>query len=188
MVHLKNIAIRLIFTVSVLALIPNPGMGDALIAKGAKLPEMVMDAPPEKKDCSYLGIKQNAKFTLADVAADLIILEIIGVYCPQCHKQRPHINRLFHRIKKDAGLSSKVKFVGIAVGATPMEVAYLIKNSRIPYPVLTDEQFAYHKLLGEPRTPFNIVVKKDGTVLWTHLGIIADMNQFFATLKRLAGQ
>jgi hypothetical protein len=41
--------------------------------------------------------------------------------------------------------------------------------------------------LGEPRTPFNIVTTREGKVLWTHLGIIEDMNAFYATLKSLAG-
>lgn len=188
MVHTKHIVFNLLFTVCFLAYAPNTGIGDTPIKKGARLPEMLMDAPPGKMDCRYLGIKEKGPFKLADLAADLVMLEIIGVYCPQCHKQRPHINRLFHRIKKDTGLASKLKFMGIAVGATPMEVAYLVKEFHVPYPVVSDEKFTIHKKLGEPRTPLNIVAKKDGTVLWSHLGIIEDMNRFHAELEKLAAQ
>jgi len=45
-----------------------------------------------------------------------------------------------------------------------------------------------HQLLGNPRTPFNLVVTKQGRVLWAHLGIIEDMNAFLATLKKLAAE
>ncbi len=79
-----------------------------------------------------------------------------------------------------------MKFIGIAAGATPMEVAYLIKEAQIPYPVIQDETFDLHKRLGEPRTPFNIVTNRAGNVLWTHLGIIEDMNALFVTLETLA--
>lgn len=152
------------------------------------MPAMRLTAPASQKDCDYLGVAAQKPFQLADVNSDLILVEIIGVYCPQCHKQRPHINRLYHRIQKDAALSKKVKVMGIAVGATAMEADYLVRESHIPYPVITDLAFDVHKRLGEPRTPFNILATRDGHVLWTHLGIIEDMNAFYATLKSLAGR
>lgn len=155
--------------------------------KDSQMPAISLNAPASQKECDYLGVEAQKPFQLADVNAELILLEIIGVYCPQCHKQRPQINRLYHRIQKDAAMSKKVKFVGIAVGASPMEVAYLVKESHIPYPIVADGTFDVHKRLGEPRTPFNIVTTKEGKVLWTHLGVIEDMNTFYATLKSLAG-
>lgn len=162
--------------------------GDAPPQKGSQLPALHLDAPAILKDRNYLGIPEQRQFELTDVKAGLIMLEVIGVYCPQCHKQRPHINRLFHRVQKDAELAGKIKFIGIAAGATPMEVAYLVKETNIPYPIVTDEKFAAHQLLGNPRTPFNMVVTRQGRVLWAHLGIIEDMNGFLATLKQLAGE
>lgn len=156
--------------------------------KGANMPKMHLGGPSSPKDGKYLGVEPQKPFALSDIKASLIMVEIIGVYCPQCHKQRPHINRLFHRIQKDDALSKEVKFIGIAAGATPMEVAYLVKEAKIPYPILTDEKFDIHKQLGEPRTPFNLVTTRDGKVLWTHLGIIEDMNAFLSTLRELAGR
>ena len=154
--------------------------------EGALIPTLSLSAPATQKDCNYLGVAAGQSFGLADVNADIIVLEIIGVYCPQCHHQRPHINRLFHRVQKEARLAEKVKFLGIAVGASAMETAYLIRDARIPYPIINDESFEVHKQLGEPRTPFNLVIRQDGTVLWVHLGIIKDMDAFYATLKSLA--
>jgi hypothetical protein len=156
--------------------------------KGTSMPALRLNAPATQKDCEYLGVEAGKPFGLADVHADLLVLEIIGVYCPQCHRQRPHINRLFHRVQKDAGLAQKVKFIGIAVGASAMEAAYLVRDAHIPYPVITDESFVVHQQLGEPRTPFNLVTTTEGTVLWDHLGIITDMDAFYTTLKTLAGQ
>jgi hypothetical protein len=155
--------------------------------EGSQMPSMRLNAPASQKACDYLGIATQKPFQLADVNSAIVMVEILGVYCPQCHRQRPHINRLYHRIQKDAAMSQKIKFVGIAVGASPMEVAYLVKESQVPYPIIADGNFDVHKRLGEPRTPFNIVTTREGKVLWTHLGIIEDMNAFYATLKSLAG-
>jgi peroxiredoxin len=93
---------------------------------------------------------------------------------------------LFHRINKNAGLSKKVKFLGISAGATPMEMAYYVKQSRVPYPVLPDEKFLVHKQLNQPLTPYNMVVNKEGKILYAHLGVIEDMDGFFVTLKKMA--
>ncbi len=176
-------------TVSLIAGLSASGFcGDTPPRKGSQLPALRLNTPTDQKDRNYLCIPEQKQFELADVKADLIMLEVIGVYCPQCHKQRPHINRLFHRLQKDAHLANKIKFIGIAAGATPMEVAYLVKEAQIPYPIVNDEQFTTHQLLGNPRTPFNLVVTKQGRVLWAHLGIIEDMNAFLATLKKLAAE
>ncbi|WP_300460446.1 thioredoxin-like domain-containing protein [Desulfobacula sp.] len=156
--------------------------------RGDMLPEIILDAPVSKKDSVYLGIGEKTRFSMKDVAADLIVLEILGVYCPQCHRQRPHINRLFHRLNKNAGLSKKVKFLGISAGATPMEMAYYVKQSRVPYPVLPDEKFLVHKQLNQPLTPYNMVITKEGQILYAHLGVIEDMDALFTTLKQLAGK
>lgn len=168
----------------------SPGVCDPAITlqKGSQMPQMRLNGPFAPKDGQYLGVAPQQPFDLGDVKAELIVVEIIGVYCPQCHKQRPHINRLYHRVQKNAALADKIKFIGIAAGATPMEVSYLVKEANIPYPILTDEKFEIHKQLGEPRTPFNLVTTREGKVLWTHLGIIKDMNAFLSTLKKLAGQ
>lgn len=154
--------------------------------KGASIPLFTLNAPATQKDCDYLGVEAGKTFGLADVSADILVLEIIGVYCPQCHQQRPHINRLFHRIQREARLAKKVKFLGIAVGASAMEAAYLVRDARIPYPIITDESFVVHKQLGEPRTPFNLVTTRDGTVRWVHLGVIKDMDALYTMLKSLA--
>jgi hypothetical protein len=182
----RNIAI---ITISLMIVCFTSGFcGDKIPQKDSQLPVLHLDTPADQRDRDYLGISAKKQFELADVQAGLIMLEVIGVYCPQCHKQRPHINRLFHRVQKDSGLSDRIKFIGLAAGATPMETAFLVKEKNIPYPVVSDEQFTTHQLLGNPRTPFNMVVTKQGRVLWTHLGIIENMDAFLATLKKLSAE
>ncbi|MFH1156930.1 MAG: TlpA disulfide reductase family protein [Pseudomonadota bacterium] len=184
----KTSVISVAVSVLLSCLVPAPGGCGTIPQPGDTLPELRLTAPESSRDKAYLGIGNAAGFSIADIGSNLLVLEIMGVYCPQCHKQRPHINRLFNRISTSGSLAVKVKFLGIASGATPMEAAYYVKQFKVPYPILIDTNYETHKLLGEPRTPFNMVVNREGKVLFTHLGIIEDMNSFFATLKKLAGE
>ena len=186
MVYVKNKVVGLLVLAFFFSLYPIDGFCGTPPKQGESLPEMNLAAPSSKEDIAYLGIGEKSLFSIKDVDAQLIVLEILGVYCPVCHKQRPHINRLFHRISKNADLAGKVKFIGIAAGATPMEVAYYMKQSKAPYPVLPDEKFDIHKKLQEPRTPYTMVVSKDGQILYAHMGLIEDMDSFFGTIKKLA--
>lgn len=186
MVCMKNRIAGFLILVFFFSLPPQNGFCGTPPKQGENLPELSLAAPAAKKDSDYLGINEKPLFSIQDIDAAVIVLEIIGVYCPVCHKQRPHINRLFHRINKNAGLSRKIKFLGISAGATPMEVAYYMKTSRVPYPVLPDEKFNVHKKLNQPLTPYTMVVTKDGHIRYAHLGLIQDMDRFFTTLKKLA--
>lgn len=188
MVRIKTQVIGLLVIAFIFNLYPQTGFCGSPPKQGENLPEMSLSAPDSKKDKTYLGINGKSLFSIKDIDAQLIVLEIMGVYCPVCYKQRPNINRLFHRINKNADLSGKVKFLAIAAGGTPMEVAYYLKESKTPYPVLSDENFVLHKNMDEPLTPYTLVVTRDGSIVYAHLGLIADMDAFFATLKELAGK
>ena len=63
---------------------------------------------------------------------------------------------------------------------------HLRRGGSYEYPIVQDEKFTVHKLLGEPRTPFTMLLGKDGTVLYTHLGVIEDTDAFFQIIQDLA--
>jgi len=186
MKYMKNQVSRLLAIGFLLCLYPQTGNCGTPPKLGDTLPEMKLDAPVSKQDKAYLGIPDAAQFLIEDIDTRVLVLEILGVYCPVCHRQRPHINRLFHRVNKNADLAGKVKFLGIAAGGTPMETAYYVKQSKVPYPILPDEKFAVHKKLNEPLTPYTLVATREGKILYAQLGLIEDMDKFFSTLKELA--
>jgi peroxiredoxin len=184
---LKNKLPGILVLAALAALVPIRGQAGDPPAPGNDLGTVTLPAATPEES-AYLGVDSGKAFSLKDVNARLIVLEIMGVYCPQCHRQRPHINRLFGRIKGIPDLAGTVKFMGIASGSPPMEAAYYAKQYKVPYPILADETFAVHKALGEPRTPYNMVVTREGRVLYAHLGVIEDMDAFLETLKRLAAR
>lgn len=153
---------------------------------GQSLPPLTMTAPLKPEDKAYLGIGDGPSFKLSDVKADFVLFEVLGVYCPQCHVQAPHFDKLFLRIKADPELSGKVKMLGMAAGATKEEVAYLLETGAYKFPVAYDTDFVAHKLLGEPKTPYTMLLNAKGQVLYAHLGIVEDVNALFEQIAKLA--
>jgi hypothetical protein len=149
--------------------------------KGDTLPSFALQTPESAKAKEYLGLKQPS-FRLKDIACRLLLIEIIGVYCPQCYQQAPIFNTLFNRIEKGK-LKGQVKMLAIAAGGNDNEIKYLYEQVQYSFPVVTDERFEVHKLLGEPRTPFTLLVDPEGKVLYTHMGIIENVDAFLKLIN-----
>ena len=182
-----NNLVGLILLAGLLLVLPRPleATDKSLPFVGSVLPRFQMETPPEEADKKYLGLGKGGRFTLQQVQGQILLVEIIGVYCPQCHRQAPGFNRLFQRIQKDPRLGPKVKMLAIAAGGSATELGYVKQEFPIPFPIIKDTQYEIHKLLGEPRTPFTLLVDRKGKVLFTHLGVIEDMESFFNRIAAL---
>ncbi len=154
-------------------------------ASGSYLPKFQLEAPISENDRIYLGIESLKTFSIDQIKCMFMLIEIVGVYCPRCHIQTPLFNKLFYRIKKNTSISKRLKMFAITVGANQTETDYLKKEFNIPYPVIKDLKFEIHKLLGEPRTPFTMIVTRNRNVVFAHLGIIHDIDKFYLKLKNL---
>ena len=166
----------LVFSVNALAAdIPKPG---------DVLPVFEMPAPVGEDEAAYLGVSPGKPFSFKEIGARYLLIEVIGVYCPICFKQAPLMDKLFKKIQADPDLSGKVRLLGLASGATPQELAYLKKQKLYGFPVVNDPDYAVHKSLGEPKTPFTVLLDGNGKVLLTHLGLIDDLNAFFREISQ----
>ncbi|GAB6059179.1 TlpA family protein disulfide reductase [Desulfonatronum parangueonense] len=170
----------LCLTVNSAAAKNTPQVGDRL--EDAMAYSLPAPGPDEHK--AYLGLEPDQdSMSLQELEKPYILVEVVGVYCPVCHTQAPDMVRLFHRIQRDADLSGKLVMVALAAGATPMEVEHLLRTWRLPFPILQDGDYSLHKLLGEPDTPFTLLVDGEGTVLYAHLGRINPDNLFHELQK-----
>ncbi|MFP4071636.1 MAG: peroxiredoxin family protein [Desulfovibrionales bacterium] len=159
------------------------GSTQELPREGGAFPDIALPAPELPGDREYLGVSGDS-FSLSEVDAELILLEIIGVYCPQCHRQAPLFNRLTNRLHRSEATAGRVKVLAFASGATPMEMEYLRTQFQATYPLVYEPDFTIHKKLGEPLTPFTMLIR-DGTVVYDHLGVIEDMNALYTRIVSL---
>ncbi len=151
--------------------------------KGDTLPAFELPAPASEKAREYLGISSE-RFRLADIPARVLLLEVIGVYCPQCYQQAPGFNTLFTRIERGR-LKGQVKMLALAAGGNETEIAYLNQQVQYLFPVVADPRFEVHKRLGEPRTPFTLLLDPSGKVLHTHMGVVENIDAFLKLINEL---
>ena len=165
--------------------LPNAAMAAEPPQEGDELPELVFVASDRPEDADYLGLPDTETFTLAEADYEILLLEIIGVYCPFCHEQAPLFNDLAQRIER-AGLDGQVKLIAVASGATPEELAYVRDYSAYIYPLFRDQDYSLHQQLGEPQTPFTLLVNRQGEVIYTHMGVVEDIDALFNRIKESA--
>jgi peroxiredoxin len=156
-------------------------------SEGGKLPDIRLPIPADAGYQKYLGIKGEGTFSLPQIKASVVIVEIFSMYCPHCQREAPSINDLYSKIQSSTKLKDKVKLVGIGVGNSPYEVEYFKKTYSIQFPLFSDGEFIIHKQLGEVRTPYFIGIKnhKDGshTLFYSKLGGIADNTGFLKLIQ-----
>ena len=162
---------------AVSALAEPPGPGDSM-------PALILPVPQDPAAREMLGVAGKSAFTLQDLSGDLLFLEIIGVYCPQCVKQAPGFRTLFNRLNKGR-YKGRVTMLALAAGGNDKEVGQLLKTGQYLFPVVSDPDYAAHKLLGEPLTPYTLVCRPDGEIVFAHLGIIDDIDGLYQQIKSL---
>lgn len=159
--------------------------------EGGALPDFNLPVSQRQDERQYLGTQPEGYFKIPQIKAQLVIIEIFSMYCPFCQKEAPVVNKLYDLIDGRPELKDKIKIVGIGAGNTPFEVNAFRNLYRIVFPLFPDKDFALHKMLGEVRTPYFIVIKikPDGThkVIYSKVGSFGDSRQFLDSIVAKSG-
>lgn len=151
-------------------------------AKGEAFPVIKLSMPEKESERAYLGLSDNELFKLSDIKAELLIIEILSMYCPYCQKEAPIVNDLYRAIEKNPALRDKIKMIGIGAGNTPFEINIFRNQYSVPFPLFDDQSFLVHKKIGEVRTPYFFVLRinADGSnrIIYSRVGTINDAAQF----------
>jgi peroxiredoxin len=161
-----------------------------LIKAGDYFPEILLQTPSNPAERAYLGLPEGKTFTFKEIKAELVLVEMLSVYCASCQAQAPSYNKLYDLIEKDPRSKGRIKMLGIAVGNGDLEIADFRQRYKIPFPILPDPQFVIHAAIGGSRTPFSIFVRQDslegkGLVAGTHLGTDHEYERLFTHLVAL---
>ena len=160
-------------------------------AIGESLPPFKLPIPQDASAQSYLGLSGTGQFTIAQIEAKVVIIQIFSMYCPVCQKEAFRVNKLYRTIQKRKDLKDKIKMIGIGTGNTAFEVGFFQKKYEVPFPLFSDENLSIHRILGKLRTPYFIGVKinRDGSdeVFYSRLGQFRDVNGFLKRIVELSG-
>lgn len=159
--------------------------------KGDVFPDIALSTPKDMHERSYLGLKETTHFTIPDINAEVVIVEIFSMYCPYCQKEAPLLNELFNMINKSQDIKDKIKILGIGAGNTPFEVQVFRDTYSIPFPLISDESFSVHKVIGEVRTPYFFVIKNNPggspTIIYSKVGTIKEPETFLELILNESG-
>ncbi|PKN70765.1 MAG: redoxin [Deltaproteobacteria bacterium HGW-Deltaproteobacteria-12] len=159
---------------------------------GTSLPELELLRPDNSVDLKYLGLSSGGKtFKLNQIKAKIAIIQIYSMYCPYCQADAPNINRLYGLIENNPALKDKIKMIGIGAGNTSFEVGTYKRKYAVAFPLIPDEDYKIHKILGEVRTPYFIVAKiaagGGNEVIYSRLGALENIDLFLAQIVKSAG-
>lgn len=159
-------------------------------AVGDVFPDIELSKPDNRDDLKYLGLSGSGSFKIPQIKADVIIIEIFSMYCPYCQAEAPAINDLYKMIENNPALKNKVKIIGIGIGNSLYETEIFKKKYNVPFPLIPDGDFKVHKLMGQVRTPYFIVVTLKGSraeVIYSKLGALGDNKVFLEQIIKSAG-
>jgi peroxiredoxin len=150
---------------------------------GSQLPQFTLPAPDSQQTLSYLGLRTMDPYTISQIGAKLVLIEILSALCPHCHANAPVVNRLYNVVQKDAALAKDVKIIGIAIGNGKSETDAYKKSFKVPFPLFPDENLAIAQAVGVMETPTMVLTTPSGKVLWSHGGVIQDFDGLLKVLR-----
>jgi hypothetical protein len=181
-----------LMAIPLLFLFSNPGVAANLPpVKGGVLPLFKLPIPKNPSEKSYLGLPGKGFFKIPQIKAEVVIIEIFSMYCPQCQKIAPGVEELYHIIENDLELKDKIKLIGIGAGSSHYEIEIFKKTYNTPFPLFPDNDFTIHKALGDVRSPYFIAIKinKDGThkVIHSELDSFKEAHAFLELMIAASG-
>jgi thiol-disulfide isomerase/thioredoxin len=168
-----------LFTLSLLVVIAGQWERDAHAAPrlGDFFPQYTFQSPATSGERAYLGIAEAKTFTIEDIEADLVVLEIFSSYCGSCQMQAPIYNDVLRLLEEDPMTRGRVKWLGVGVGNNDTEILSFRQEEDVLFPIIPDVDFRFYDVVGGPggvRTPLTILIRKDkrgrGIVLDSHVG------------------
>jgi thiol-disulfide isomerase/thioredoxin len=165
-----------------LALQPSPVWAD--LPAGQHFPNLTFSGALSAADRAYLGLTRPGPFSLKDIQAQYVLVEIFSDSCPHCILAAPEVNRLFRLIEGNPKLRGKdgqpavlkMMAVGFYGKAAAMEV-WRIKYE-VPFPLIPDPQAEVGKALDIPGTPTYVLLDLQGRVLFVQAGEMGSPQEF----------
>lgn len=164
--------------------------GTPRIKKGDDFPLIPLEPPVSATHLAYLGISKGDSFTIRDIKADLVLVEIMNINCASCQKQAPINNELYSLIESTPETRGRVKMMAIAVGGLNEYIQQFTDHFKTPYPVLQDPKFNVYDAIGQGSIPLALFVRQapggDASVVaGTHLGFDRDYEGTFKEIQKL---
>lgn len=183
---MKKIATSLVLTIFLVW--PCIGITAESAAKTEALPDIVLSVPENDFYRSYLGLtgKVGTTFSLEDVDADIIVIELFSMYCPFCQKEAPLVNELYEKMEEVSKKGPVVKIIGLGASNSQFEVEHFRDTYNVPFPLFPDKDMSMYKALKGAGTPGFIGCRlnggKNATIILRNSGGFYSSDEFLKEL------
>ncbi len=157
------------------------GLASASRGEARRVGHLKFPAPLTEADRKYLGLERPGAFTLQDVPAPYVLVEVLNSNCPHCMEQAPALNKLY-KLVAGSDLKDRLKFIGVVsnpVGATN----WWKTTYKVPFPLLSDPDWEIAGALKISGTPTTVVLAKDGKVVYLEDGVFGHPEKVLKVLK-----
>ena len=119
------------------------------------LPDLELTVPDSDFHKKYLGLtgKSGEKFTINDIKADILLIELFSMYCPFCQDEAPVVNQLYEKMEEVSQKGPVVKIIGLGASNSQFEVEHFAETYNVPFPLFPDKDMSMYKALGGQGTP-----------------------------------
>lgn len=174
--------LRIVVAVLLLATLLAPAAATA----GQSFPDSKMEVTLSDGHRAYLGLTdETSSFRFSDVKAEYLLINVYSLYCAPCQRDAPAFNEMYEKIAS-MGQDGRIKFIGLAAGNTVREMEFWRKKFDVQFPLISDEDYKLHRLLGNVGTPFFVLARVNGPdkldILFSREGAFEDENAFFAEI------
>lgn len=174
--------LRIIAAALLLATLLAPATATA----GQLFPDSRVEATLSNGHTAYLGLADGtSSFRFSDVKAEYLLINVYSLYCSPCQRDAQAFNEMYEKTRA-MGLDGRIKFIGLAAGNTIREMEFWRKRYDVQFPLIPDEDYELHSLLGNVGTPFFVLARVVGPgnleILFSREGAFEDEDAFFATI------
>lgn len=154
------------------------------LAVGQRFAALTFSGTLAAEDRAYLGLTRPGPFTLKDIQARYVLLEIFSDSCPHCMLAAPGVNQLFRLINRNPGLRggdgqpATLKMLGVGFYGTPSQMEVWRIKHDVPFPLIPDPQAQVGKALDIPGVPTYVVLDRQGRVVFLQAGEMGSPQNF----------
>jgi len=155
--------------------------------QGEMLTNFGLPTPQDPQQAAYLGLDpQQQNFSLNEIGAEALLVEIFSMYCPFCQREAPEVNEMFAKLRS-SNMDGRLKMLGIGTGNSEYEVNVFREKFTVQMPLFADPDFTVYNTIGQVGTPFFMLLQPqpetDGLkILYVHEGIINDPEAFYTNI------
>jgi len=113
---------------------------------------------------------------LSEFRGDVVMINFWATWCGPCRQEMPLLDDLYNRYQRVG-----FRLLGVNIDDDSRRAMQMIEELGINFPVLFDEQKEVSKLYEVGAMPVTLLVDREGTVRYVHLGYKPGYEEYYLT-------